>query len=60
MTPCEREGARLFYMHSELVIAARNYFIRSDLTHNDRESLLAAQRLGDLLDAAANQKDSSQ
>ncbi len=60
MTPEAREAARLVCQHKELLAAARNYYARSDLTHPDRESVQAAQRLGDLLDAAANRKDPSQ
>lgn len=34
---------------AELVLAARAYFIRSDLTRLDRESVQAANRLGYVL-----------
>lgn len=60
MTPGEREGARLATVKNELVKAARDYFLRSELNNTDEASIQAAQRLADLLDADDNQKVPSQ
>ncbi len=60
MTPEAKEAARLSYLTRELVTAARNYYVRSELVQEDRESVLAAMRLGDLLSAFDNRKDLTQ
>lgn len=60
MTPEAQEAARLSYLTRELVTAVRNYYVRSELVNPDRESVRAAMRLGDLLDAFDNRKDPTQ
>jgi len=60
MTPAELETGRRAYLCDELVAAARAYMERSDLVRPDRESVLAAKRLKELLDTFPNYRGQKQ